>query len=137
MADMTWGQVAIVAVLFGGASFIGAFLVSIRMGMKSKQVREPIGTWWKIERYRESITPLRVVAFTGSFVTYIEKQCGFKEGQMVERRERRDDIFPTFDEAKDEFCSRQTRAVKSLVEELQKERSRLGVIQSLREPKEG
>ena len=39
--------------------------------MESKVVREPIGVWWRIKRYSVEIEPVRVVAVTDHFVTYL------------------------------------------------------------------
>ncbi len=39
--------------------------------MKSKTVREPIATWWKIAPYDVQITPVKVVAFSAEFVTIL------------------------------------------------------------------
>ena len=100
--------------------------------MKSKVVREPIGTWWKIERYMTAIKPLRVVAFSAAFVTYINSEWG---GGQSERRERHDDIFPTFEEARAEAVARATRKVENTRQELQRLRSELGQWASLKEPK--
>lgn len=105
--------------------------------MKQKnQVREPIATWWKIEWKRsDKIMPLRVVAFTERFVTYIDKMWSFSEAEIYrECRESREDIFPTFAEAKAAHESRTEGRIDSLKEELQRERSLLGQIQSLKEP---
>jgi hypothetical protein len=101
--------------------------------MKSKAVREPIGTWWKIERYAVKIKPVRVVAFSAAFVTYINDGSSWGGG-ICERRERRDDIFPTFEEARTEAVARATRKVENTRQELQRLRSELGQWASMKEP---
>ena len=99
---------------------------------KSKEVREPIGTWWKIEQYGMKIVPLKAVAFSRIFVTHIEDDSSLGGG-IRERRERRDDIFPTFEEARAEAVARATRKVENTRLELQRLRSELGQWASLKE----
>lgn len=98
--------------------------------MADKIVREPIATWWKIEPYKVGISPVQVVWFTGSFVTRIEEYCGRRH----ERRERRDDTFPTFEEAYAEAIRRAEIEVKAAQESLQRARTKLGHIQALKQP---
>ena len=102
--------------------------------MKSKSVREPSGTWWKVQRYHSELTPLEVVYFTASFVTYLEKHWSMKEDVFQERRESRDDIFPSFLEAKTEAIRRAENKVESAKQDLRRYRSELGQWKSLKEP---
>jgi hypothetical protein len=95
-----------------------------------KQIREPIATWWKIGHYRAEIEPVEVVAFTTSFVTFLSKWGA----SVLERRERRDDIFPSFLEAKEEMVRRAEVDVKEAKDSLQEARSFLGQVESLKEP---
>ena len=102
--------------------------------MKQNQVREPIATWYKIGQYdAPSIDPVQVVAFTKSYVTFLYDPWGAKENEVVKRRERRDDIFPSFAEAKAEFLSRCEKRVTAAKDELQRARTKLGQVQSLEE----
>jgi hypothetical protein len=106
------------------------------MPIKSSVVREPIGTWWKIKRYDVKIEPVKVVAFTAAFVTYLETPwCFSGPKKLQETRERRDDIFQTFAEAKAEAVRRAAAEVESCKKELQRLRSALGNWESLEEPK--
>jgi hypothetical protein len=78
-----------------------------------------------------------VVAFTGSFVTLLAKFWVYSgNDQWQERRERRDDIFPTFDEAKSEFIRRCEGGVEAANNSLQRARSLLGMVESLHPPKD-
>jgi hypothetical protein len=105
------------------------------MPPKSNVVREPIATLWKIYEYKVGISPLRVVAFTPAFVTYIHEEWAFSgPGRIVERRERRDNIFPSFAEAKAEAVKRAKEQVESAEAQLRQNRSALGQWESLREP---
>ena len=81
-----------------------------------------------------AIKPLKVVAFTASFVTFIHDGSSWGGG-ICERRERRDDIFPSFDEAKAEAVKRASAEVEGCKEELQRLRSALGQWESLKETK--
>jgi hypothetical protein len=102
--------------------------------MKKKAVREPIATWWKIDSYKVEILPVKVVAFTAAFVTYLEVPWTEKVGEAMETRERRSDIFPTFQEAKEEAVQRASAQVVSLQERLHREKTALGQWASLQEP---
>ena len=103
--------------------------------MKKKAVREPIATWWKIDSYKVEILPVKVVAFTASFVTYLEKLYTLRGYDEVrETRESRNDIFPTFQEAKEEAVRRAYAQVVSLQERLHREKTALGQWASLQEP---
>jgi len=102
--------------------------------MKSQVVREPIATWWRIERYSVKITPVKVVAFTASFVTHLEKV--WFDDRLKETRERRDDIFPSFAEAKAEAIRRASQQVSNAQAELQRCRSALGMWESIKKPAE-
>ena len=102
---------------------------------KKKAVRESIATWWRIQNYSPKIDPLEVVYFTASFVTYLEKQWCFKGPDVLrERRARRDDIFPSFDEAKAEAIRRATVKVEYAKNELQRCRSALEQWESIKQP---
>jgi hypothetical protein len=102
--------------------------------MKNKKVREPIATWWKIHSYKPEIDPIQVVAFTGSFVTYLEKTWRMSGPDVFrESRERRDDIFPTFQEARDAAIQRAERSVEWAEADLHRKRTFLGNIRSLKE----
>ena len=101
--------------------------------MKSKVVREPIGTWWSIQSHSVSIVPVDVVSVTDSFVTYIQVDTYSKSKH--ESRESRRNYFPSFGEAKAEAVKRAQSSVESLVNELQRRRSALGQWESLKEPK--
>jgi hypothetical protein len=98
---------------------------------ESKVVREPIGTWWRIEEYNCKLSPVDVVAFTDCFVTFL--QDWYVRG-LQERREARADYFPTFAEAKAEFVRRASSNVQSAKDELQRRRTVLGKVESLQEP---
>jgi len=98
---------------------------------KSSVVRESIGTWWKISDYSPKFEPIDAVAFTASFVTHRLDWWG----KLVERRESRDDIYPTFMEAKLEAIRRSEQRIASAKGRLHLERTFLGQIQSLQEPK--
>jgi hypothetical protein len=100
--------------------------------MATEAVREPIATWWRISRYKPVIEPLKVVAFTASFVTYLEPS--WSGDKMRERRENRGDIFPSFDIAKNEAIGRAEAMIASAKSELQRRRTFLGNLESLREP---
>lgn len=102
--------------------------------MKTKDLREPIATWWGINSYRVELQPVQVVAFTEHFITHIEKDAW--NGDCRERRERRDDYFPTFEEAKAEAIKRAQSKVDRAKEELQRLRSTLGQWESLRKPEQ-
>lgn len=105
------------------------------MKLTNKPVRKPIAVWWKLDRISPKIEPLQVVAFTGSFVTYLKDAWGLRANTLTEHRESRDDIFPTFAEAKAEAVRRAARNIDQTKEKLQRYRSWLGNIESLREPK--
>lgn len=107
------------------------------MAQKSKVVREPIGTWWRIGPYNVEINPFKVVAVTDHFVTFIEDQSYSQTPRLVERRTSRDDWFPSFAEAKEVAVNRANRAVDAAKNRLQLQRSALGQWESLKEPKEG
>ena len=98
------------------------------------EVRDSIAIWWRINRWEPKITPVQVVAFTPNFVTFLETVTWWGEkSRLKDRRERRDDIFPTFEEAKSEAIQRTQRLIDSLKEELQRKRTILGQIESLKE----
>ena len=104
--------------------------------MESKVVREPIGVWWRIKRYSVEIEPVRVVAVTDHFVTYLEDEIRFDRSHRTrERRESRGDFFSSFVEAKAEAVRRAKKKVESSKDELQRLRSTLGQWESLKEPK--
>lgn len=103
--------------------------------MKTKGIaREPIATWWRIGRYKIGISPVSVVAFTGSFVTLLRESRGLSSGHMVEMRERRDDIFPSFEQAKEEAVRRAESSVSIARDDLQMARSKLRQWQSVKDP---
>lgn len=104
--------------------------------MPNKPVREPIATWWRISYYPLGLDPLRVVAFTTKFVTFVHKPWTFSGKEVcMEVRRCRDDVFPTFAEAKAEAVRRATLAVESAEHQLQQARTKLGQWQSLTEEK--
>ena len=41
--------------------------------MTNKVVREQIATWWRVSEYGAVLIPMKVVAFTSSFVTSLEE----------------------------------------------------------------
>lgn len=88
--------------------------------MSAKPVRDSIATWWRISDYSPEIEPLPVVAFTKSFVTYLRKQWTFSgPDRFEERRGKRDDILPTFAEAKEKLIRIAEAHVKATREGLQ------------------
>ncbi len=101
-----------------------------------KVVRKPIATWYRIESmFRAGIEPVQVVAFTDKTVTYLDKQWRFTgPEEFFERKVHRVDLFPSFDEAKTEFLRRAKRDVESAKENLQRKRSALGQVESLKPP---
>ncbi len=103
--------------------------------MKKNAVREPIATWWKINPYRAEITPVKVVAFTAAFVTTLHKEWRFTGPDVLrERRERRNDVYPTFAEAKAAYIQMMSKRIDYAKDELQRHRSMLGQIESMTEP---
>jgi hypothetical protein len=102
---------------------------------KEKSVREPIATWWEIEWYRAGIKPVKIVAFTNSFVTVLHPEWRLSglDG-LREQRQSRDDVFPTFEEAKSEIIQRAQRTVDNLECRLHEAKSFLGRVQAIKEP---
>jgi hypothetical protein len=95
---------------------------------KSKVVREPIATWWKIETYPVEIQPVKVVAFSDRFVTF------FSPYWKSEQRRCRDDYFPTFAEAKEEYTRRLQLRIVLQREKLEIDEENLASVQALKQP---
>ena len=99
--------------------------------MTNKVVREQFATWWEICSYQAELTPKKVVAFSPGFVTCLVNWCG---EEPRERRQSRDNIFPSFEEARAEAIRRCQKNIDSLDERIMRARGQLRQWQSLKEP---
>jgi|SRR5580692_9191738 hypothetical protein len=96
--------------------------------------RPVIATWWKIKDWPLGLEAVQVVAFTNKTVTFMEKQWTLTApDKFAERRQLRDDIFPTFAEAKSVAVSRSESRVAAAKDELHRRQTALGQWKSIQE----
>jgi hypothetical protein len=105
----------------------------------AKQVRDPIATWWRISTYGPpEITPVPVVHVATSFVITLEKRQSWVSHPVIavgyEYLQRRDNIFPSFAEAKAEAIKKAQSVADSAKSILERAESQLIKWQAVKEP---